>query len=258
MSPPREREATLAVVSQGPERVADRIAELRALAGFILEPLAARDLRDVYLDRDGGELRGAGLALRLRRARDEESPLLAVKGPGRPLAGGGTDRLEVEGPWGAEALAAARAALGEAGLPGELLPAGPGEGDPLDRLLERGWRVVQDRRTRRRPRRIRAGEGAAAGELAVDEVGFRPGGRRAVHREVEVEALHGGSLPPGVVEALLDLFPQGLRRWEHPKLATGRALERLLAGEEAGRWVGPGGALRPAAYDRLEALLEGG
>lgn len=257
MSSTREREATLAVVSERPERVADRIADLRELAGFDLEPLAARELRDVYLDRDDEALRGAGLALRLRRARNGGPPLLAVKGPGRPAAGGGTDRLEVEGAWGSEALAAARATLEDAGLPGELLPAEPGTGDPVDRLLARGWRVVQDRRTRRLPRRLRTGEGSAAGELVVDEVGFRPRGRRAVHREVEVEAPAGGPLPSGLVEALLERFPGDLRRWEHPKLATGRALERLLARKEGGRWLGPGDALRPAAYDRLEALLHG-
>lgn len=259
MSPPREREATLAVVSERPGRTAERIAALRELAGFVLEPLADRDLRDVYLDRDDGALRRTGLALRLRRSRDGEAPLLAVKGAGRPAAGGGTERLEVEGRWGAEALAAAREALEETGVPGDLLPSEPGGDDPLDRLRALGWRVVQDRRTRRRPRRVRSGAGSDAGELVVDEVGFRPGGRRAVHREVEVEAPAGGPLPSGLVETLLERFPGELRRWEHPKLATGRALERLLSGAGSRRrWLGPGDALWPRAYDRLEVLLEGG
>lgn len=259
MSPPREREASLAVASREPGRTADRVAELEELAGLRLEALPERRLRDVYLDRPSAELRAAGLALRLRR-EDDGLPTLALKGDERTLRGGGTDRLELEGPWGEAALSAVREALEAAGLPAGWLPADPGPGDPLDRLVARGWRPVQDRVTRRRPRRMEDPDGENVGELAMDEVRFRAAGRTAVHREAEVEAAPGGEPPGRAAAALLDRFPDDLRPWDHPKLATGRALERLLAGDDGDpdRWLGPGGDLRPEAYGRLEAILAEG
>lgn len=258
MSPAREREACLAVVSREAGRAADRVAGLDELAGLRLEPLPERRLRDVYLDRPGGELRSAGLALRLRR-EDGGPATLALKGDERRLAAGGTDRLEVEGSWSEETLASVGEALSGAGLPADWLPATAGEGEPLDRLLARGWRPVQERTTRRRPRRLADGEGRTAGELAVDEVRFRAGDRTAVHREVEVEAAVEGGPPPGrAAEALLARCPDDLRPWDHPKLSTGRALERLLEGGDPDRWLGTEGDLRPEAYDRLEAILAEG
>ena len=257
MSPDREREATLAVASREPGRAADRVARLEELAGLRLEPLPERRIRDVYLDRPAGELRAAGLALRLRR-EDGRDPVLAVKGDERRLEGGGTDRLEVEASWGEEALGRVREALTEAGLPPDWLLEGPAPGDPLDRLLARGWRPVQERTTRRRPRRLVASDGRTAGELAVDEVRFRAGGRTVVHREVEVEAAADADPPGRAADALREGFPGDLRPWDHSKLATGRALQRLLEGGDPDTWLGPEGGLRPEAYDRLEAVLEEG
>lgn len=263
MSPAREREASLAVVSDRPGEVADRIAALRELDGRRLEPLPHRELRDVYLDRPGGDLAAAGMALRVR-TRGDGTRLLGLKGDERRLEGGGTDRLEVEGAWGEETLSRVRSALEAAGLPSAWLSVPADPGTPADALGGLGWRVVQDRRTVRRRRRLTgpgrgAGDGEAAGELTVDEVRFRPAGRPAVHREVEVEASPGRELPAGAVEALLARFPDGLRRWEPSKLATGRALDRLFGeGGDADVWTDADGALRPAAYDRLEELVAGG
>lgn len=259
MSGAREREASLAVVSTHPVRVADRIAALRELAGFRLSPLPDRGLRDVYLDRPDGALGEAGLSLRLR-STDGGAPELAVKGDERRLPGGGVDRLEREAPWSDEALAAAAEVLSRAGLSPDLLPRRAGDASAVERLRAGGWHVVQERRTRRRARTLRPGGGAgdAAGELAVDEVRFDPDGGPAIHREVEVEAAPGGDLPPGVVEALLGRFPDDLRPWDPSKLATGRALERLLEGDAPDRWLAPDGSLLPEAYDRIEAATEGG
>lgn len=258
MSPPREREASLAVASREPGRAADRVAELEELAGLRLEARPERRIRDVYLDRPSDELHAAGLALRLRREGDS-LPTLALKGDERYLPGGGTDRLEVEGPWGETVLSAVREALAAAGLTPGWLPAAPGHGDALGRLAAHGWRPIQDRVTRRRPRRMAGPDGEAAGELTVDEVRFRAGGRTAVHREVEVEAAPDGEPPGRAAAALLERFPDDLRPWDHPKLATGQALERLLAGDDdPNRWLEPDGDLRPEAYGRLEAILAEG
>ena len=256
MRPRREREASLAVAASDPGRIADSIAAVREVAGFRLEALPERDLHDVYLDRPDHDLRRAGLALRLRRT-GEDPPLLAVKGDERRLPGGGVDRLEQEARWGEGALSEAATALADAGLPAGLLPEEAGRGGALERLRGHGWRVVQERRTRRRPRRLSGADGdGEAGELAVDEVRYRVGARRAIHREVELEAAPGRNLPAGVLGALRRRFGNALRPWDHSKLATGRALERLEADGGAGEWRRPDGSLTPTAYDLLAGLLE--
>lgn len=253
----REREASLAMVGPRPARTADRIAALRSLAGLRLEPLPDRVLRDVYLDRPDDALRAAGLALRLRES-GEDPAMLALKGDARPLPGGGVDRLEAEASWGGQALGEVGELLEEAGVPGATLPEGTAQDEPVEQLRSAGWKVVQERTTRRRSRRLRPGPAdEAAGELAVDEVRFRPGGRQVLHREVEVEARADDRLPGRALEALRDRFGDAVRPWDHSKLATGEALERLLAGEDPDRWLRPDGGLAAAAYDRLDELLAG-
>lgn len=256
MSGSRERELTLAVVADRPARIADRVAALRRLAGLRLAPLPVRVLRDVYLDVSGGELEERGLALRLRWSGDGP-PVLALKGDRRRLPGGGVDRLELEGSWGTDAMEGIREALARAGVPADPVSDHVPPADPLASFRSAGWEVIQDRTTRRRVRRLRREGGRAAGELAVDEVRFEPAGVTAVHREVEVEAAPGEGLPAAAIEELRRRGGDRLRPWDHSKLATGRALARLLASGDPERWTAPDGSLGPAAYDRLAELLEG-
>lgn len=228
------------------------------LAGRDLERGPERRLRDVYLDRGDGELEAAGLALRLRFEEDSE-PVLAVKDAGRDLGGGGVERREAEAPWGPEAVALLDRELGRAGLSHATPPPDPLL-RPLASLRAAGFRIVQDRVTRRLPAALR-GEGVSVGELALDEVRFRAGGREITHREIEVEADGDADDPESLVReasrALLERFGGELRRWDHPKLATGRALVAIPT-EELAALVGEDDRLLPEAYDRLERMLRGG
>lgn len=250
-----EVESTLAIVGREADAVADRIRHLRRVAGCAVEPAPPRRLRDVYFDRHG-ELRRAGLALRVRFP-DAADPVLGLKGPARHLEGGGVERRERERRWGEGAWPAVAEELERAGL-SLPSPASRPEEDPLAALRAAGYRVVQDRATLRRPARL-VRDGEAVAELALDAVRFRVAGRELVHREVEVEALGeggaGAELVGAAAAALLERFGSVLRRWDHSKLATGRALEALVGGGED-LPVGDQGELLPEAYDRLEPWLE--
>lgn len=252
-----EVEVSLAVVHPDPEALLERLRGLERLGGWSVRPGPERRLRDVYLDRDDAELQEAGLALRVRFPRDGD-PVLGIKDAGRPLQGGGVARREREEGWGPEALTLLDRELAGAGLahatppPDPLLP-------PLEALRHAGFRIVQDRVTVRRPATLSAGADPVA-ELVVDEVRFRVEGREFAHAEVEVEAADDAPDPEELVaaaaRALVERFGEGLRRWDHPKLATGLALQRL-GREEVEGVTGEDGRLLPAAYDLIEALLSG-
>lgn len=249
-------EVTLAIVGPDASAVADRLAALDELGGCTLEPRPARRLRDVYLDREDGELRRAGVALRIR-FDEAGTPVLGLKSGGRRLEAGGVERREREEAWGEEALEVLRAELERAGLSAPT-PAPDPSDPPLEALDTAGLRVVQDRVTLRRPARL-VREGSPVGELAVDEVRYRVAGRTIVHREVEVEAAEGEADPRGLVSRaareLADRFGPALRPWDRAKLATGRALERL-AEEETGVPLDGEDGLPAELYDRLEETIE--
>jgi hypothetical protein len=104
----------------------------------------------------------------------------------------------------------------------------------------------------------RDGRGEApVAELAVDEVAYQLPAGTVRLLEVEVEAKGPGGL--ATVEALLgalaQAFPHELRPWPYGKLATGRAVERLLAAGRLQGLLDDAGMLRPGAHDLLAEIL---
>lgn len=239
--------------------MADAIAALERLGPFTLGPPEPLRIRDRYLDTPAGALSERRIALRIRE--QEEEVLIALKGDARPLEGGGVDRLELEQRASSRGLATILQAISDRGVPLPGPPPRDREGDPTPALVEGGWRVVQDRETLRRRKDVteRAGDEPVA-ELVVDSTLFRPGGAAARHHEVEIES--GGPGGAAAVRAmrarLLESFQDTLQPWDHPKLATGFAVQRLLTSGDPGALLGPDGDLRPGAYDLLRAWLEEG
>ncbi|MFB6239981.1 MAG: CYTH domain-containing protein, partial [Gemmatimonadota bacterium] len=234
--------------------VLDEIAEMTSLAGRRIRWSSGdRRLRDVYFYTAGSALEERGLALRLRQ--DADGWWITLKGEGRAAAGA-VERLEVEREWSEQGLERILGELEARRVRPPSRPALGGKAEPVEVLGEAGFDVIQDRRSRRRRGRILAtdGEGETVARLVLDTVEFRDrSGAAAVHRGVEIEAAPRAQegLPGRLASELRDRFPEVLRPWRHPKLATGLALERMdppTAGS---------GALLPEAYDLLEAELEG-
>lgn len=250
-----EIEASLAVSSETPAEVAARIGGLARIGEHRLAWIGTERLRDVYLDTDDGQLGERGLAMRLRRGAGGWT--LTLKGEARPAPGGGVERSELEVAWSGDGMEEVLDELRDRGVsrPGSPPPAA--EGDPVEALRSAGFRVVQDRHTVRRSARVLPpGDGGEpVATLVVDAVRFETASEGAVrHREVEIEAAPAGppELPGRLAGLLRERFGDALRPWEHGKLATGAALERIRPP------VGPGGDLLPAAYDLLEREMSGG
>jgi hypothetical protein len=58
-----------------------------------------------------------------------------------------------------------------------------------------------------------------------------------------------------VLGSLAEAFPDDLRPWPYGKLATGRAVERLLAEGRLEGLLDGDGRIRPAAHDLLAEFL---
>ncbi|HKZ03939.1 MAG TPA: CYTH domain-containing protein [Methylomirabilota bacterium] len=249
-----EREAKLVVTGERPPVVAGEIAGLTRLGGRALRDGGAAAIRDVYLDTPAGALRARGDSLRVRVQNGR--PFLTLKGPGRSVGPGVIERDELETPWSPEAYARCLDILATRGI--SLRPAAPGA-DPVDALLAAGLSRAQERETHRRLRYADGGAGRPVAELAVDEVTYRLAAGAVGHHEVEIEAKApaGADFLPLAVTELQARFGSALTPWRHGKLATGLAIERLLASPGGAAMV-VDGHLTPAAYPPLAALLSAG
>jgi CYTH domain len=251
--PPHEIEGVLLVRADDQEGAGRRVAALEAVDRFELRPRPPHRIIDVYLDTGDGDLAGARVAFRVREL--DGRPRLTLKAD--PVRSGlASERLELEAPWSAEALQAMLAELGRRGV---RLPAtSAGAGEPLIDLAGLGLHPTQRRQTTRTPRDVleRDGGGPLA-ELTIDDVAYQLPAGTARLLEVEVEAVGAGGLEivQTLLGALAAAFPDDLRPWPYGKLATGRAVERLLAEGRLAGLLDPTGRISPSAHDGLAELL---
>jgi hypothetical protein len=254
---PREVEGVLLVSADDQEAAARQVAGLEAVDRFDLRPRPTQRIRDTYLDTADGDLGARRVAFRVRDL--DGRPLLTLKAD--PVRSGlAAERLELEAPWSAEALRAVLEELGRRGI--ELVdpPGGAGAGEPLADLSGLGLHPTQVRDTTRTPRDVLERGREAAGpvaELTVDDVGYQLPTGSARLLEVEVEAKGQGGLETVQVllAALAEGFPEALRPWPYGKLATGRAVEQLLAAGRLEGLLDPAGRIHPSAHDRLAEFL---
>ncbi len=184
--------------------------------------VTTRMLRSVYLDTPKHDLRGAGIALRLRR--DGRRWLQTVK-TGRQLHGGLSQVGEVESP-------APGGRLSLATIPDEAV-----RDEVLRHIEGQSLLPVCETVIRRSSREICLTDGTRA-ELAVDVGEIKADGRSAELREVEIELLEGN--PAGLFDIAQALFPEGGLRFSRlSKSARGY----LLADQG---WIDPPQAPRNA------------
>jgi CYTH domain len=255
---PREVEGVLLVCADDQEAAGRKVAALEAIDRFELRHRAAQRIRDTYLDTGDGALSAARVAFRVREL--DGRPLLTLKADA-VRSGLAAERLELEAPWSAAALGTALEELRRRGIDLPDLPEGAGSGEPLADLGALGLRPTQVRETTRTPRDVHETAGRAAGpvaELTLDDVGYQLPAGTARLLEVEVEAKGPGGLE--TVEALLgalaEAFTGELKPWPYGKLATGRAVEELLAAGRLDDLLDEHQRIRPAAHDLLAEFLE--
>ena len=253
----RETETALLICSDDPAGIARRIAGLAEVASYRLVRRPSIRLRDWYLDTPDGLLRKQHLALRLRES--DRDWLVTLKGPPRPVAGGGTERLEIEAPWSQAALKRITRELDERDVPVRAVRF-DALARPLTVIKRLGLSVVQGRETRRTVRDV-APEGQTGpqlAELAIDSVVYRFGSERLRLHMIEVEAKSRGGLKAlgAVTGDLNKMFKPVLRPWPYGKLATGLAVEKLLRQGALEDLVGDDRHLSTAVFGKLARYLK--
>jgi adenylate cyclase class IV len=255
---PREVEGVLLVAADDQEAVGRRLARLEQVDRFRLRHRPAQRIRDTYLDSGDGALAAARVAFRVREL--DGRPLLTLKADA-VRSGLAAERLELEAPWSAAALGMVLEELRRRGIRLPDPPEGAGAGEPLADLGGLGLRPTQIRETTRTPRDVLEHDGQETppvAELTLDDVGYRVPAGTARLLEVEVEAKGQGGMEAveALLEALAEAFPDELRPWPYGKLATGRAVEELLAAGRLQGLLDGQDRIRPAAHERLLEFLE--
>jgi len=251
-----ETELTLAICSETPSVLWDKIAALGELGGFALIPDPPLTIHDTYFDKQDQALRRSSWALRIRIVGEKR--LLTVKGPATIIDSGIISRTEIEREWSRPALAELHRLLEKLGVSASVKSQPFRENDPALTLLELGLTVIQKRHVLRLPRRVAPKDARehAWAELVIDRVSYDFGDQRVRHFELEIEFLTStrASELSRVVDALKHLYGEELRTWPYGKLSTGLAIQALLP-DNTLRGLIQAECLLPTAYDKIAAIL---
>jgi hypothetical protein len=255
----REIEAALIIWSKTPQVVARKIASMPSIANYRLLPQDSETIRDLYFDTPDRKLQTQKLALRVREIG--ATRWIALKGPSQPTDWGGVDRLEIEAPWSQDALTRVVKELTDRGFKMLLYDQDFDRTHPLVFMASSGLEVVQNRETHRQVRNVVFREsGPVLAELAIDSVVYHFSDQEICLHEVEIEAKvrDGSTVLKTVIERLTAMYGPVLRRWDHSKLATGMAIEKLLSEGALIGLLDNDGNLTPIAYDKIDDYLTRG
>jgi adenylate cyclase class IV len=249
---PIESEITLLLCSQDPEAIADEIAGLKSIAGYLLEDKGSQMIRDVYFDTSlNPSLQERKLALRLRQI-NSDTLKITFKGASELRSDGSSNlqqREEVEEEWSkkgleniVDQLKKESIAISEKPLQHEDNYSFKDIKIAIDVIKQLGLeKVIQDRTTKRIVRNVipsnnnddsQVKNSKILAELDIDAVTycFEDNNKILLH-EVEIEAKEDETLgvPDTISSALIAIFGSSvLERWPYSKIATGMAIREII------------------------------
>lgn len=256
---PREIEAALIIYHEHPDHYIDEISVLASIGRFELVFEATQIIHDLYFDTSTEKLKKNGLALRIRKVGDHQ--YITMKGDSRPTVWGGHSRLEIEQAWSKAALITIMQELNDRKIQ---LPQLDDQWDFFDsqKVLNKiGLEIIQQRCNQRRIRNIVSSRNKTSpvlAEMAIDTVAFQIEGQIVHLHELEIESksAEGVKAVEEIVGELLKKYELILRKWDHSKLATGKAIEKLFETGILDYFVDDFSNLTPAGYDKIDAYLK--
>lgn len=231
---------------------------MESIENYTLQYRDTKNIQDLYFDTPDMSLQERKVSMRLRSLG--KSHWITLKGPSQPIKGGGVERLEIEKSWSKDALSVVLKELDKQNITMPSLPEDFDNIAPEDLLKGMKLNVVQDRETQRETRNIvhkNKKTGPVLAELGIDHVTFKFGKQNIHLHEIEIEAKrHGGSKAiKKISDNLLKKFKPELQRWDHGKLATGKAIETLLEDGALAEFLDPDNNLKPDAYEKIDDVL---
>jgi len=173
------------------------------------------------------------------------------------------ERLEIEETWSENAVRRVVRELRNRSVELPQLPQDFDRAQARDVMTSLGLEMIQDRETHRDIRNIvfvGREKGTVLAELAIDSVAYNFRGQKIRHHEVEIEAKaeDGSEAIERVTKGLMEMHEATLRPWKYSKLATGKAIEKLLGEGTLEGLLDINNNLKPVAYERIEDLLSRG
>ncbi len=250
-----EIETKLIVPGERPEILLGEIASHAAFGQYRLAPAGMKVFKDTYYDTPERSLSRQSIAVRTREKTG--SILFCIKKNEFLKDGGAAVREELELPWSRQCMDHVIKIMEKASRKTSTLPSD--EASPSQCLTRLGLVAIQTRETKRQEFDIScAGKEDIIAELALDEVCYLISGCRILHYEIEVEA-KVPSCEPHIVfltGLIRQAYPDRVTCWDHNKLLTGFALERLVS--EGMLSVQPGETLHlhRSSYDAIDVFLK--
>ena len=255
----REIEATLIISSNNPKKEVLQIAGLKRIAKYQLIPLDSQMIHDYYFDTTDHALQSQKLAMRLREIG--ASRWITLKGRSKLDAQRiSVERLEIEEELSKNAIGRIIKELMDRKINIQQQSNYFDYHHILDVFFNLGLEIIQDRKTLREVRNIVAmneHSRQVLAVLAVDSVAYHFSGQEIYHHELEIEAKteDGFKALKILTEKLIARYKSSLRIWEHSKLATGKAIEKLLSEGALEGLFDADNNLKPSAYNKIDHYI---
>lgn len=256
---PKEIEAALIIKSENPQLIAKQISEMTSIADYRLVPQESEKIHDTYFDTTDGTLHSKKNALRIRTIGI--SNWITIKGPSRRTWWGGVKRLEIEKLWSKNALTEVLNELEYRGIKIRQLHQDFDNIHPWAVMSNLGLKVIQDRESHRKPMNIiYKGNSSVLAELVIDYTIYHFSNQDICLYEVEIEANVGNDFTvlKTVIDNLVTIYKPALQKWDHSKLAMGKAIEKLSSEGMLKGMLDINNNLKPEAYDKINAILSHG
>ncbi|UCE07207.1 MAG: hypothetical protein JSW07_04010, partial [bacterium] len=189
-----------------------------------------------------------------------DKQLITLKGDSKPTDWGGHNRLEIERTWSETALVTILEELKKRKIQLSQFDKRWDFSNSIQFLEKIGLQIIQERTNQRRIRNIvqqNKSRTTVLAELAIDSVTYQFKHQKVRFHELEIESKSKDSalMFEEIIQTLLKMFESILKKWDHSKLATGKAVEKLLDEGNLEELLDEFNNLKPKGFDKIDIIL---
>jgi len=235
-----EVEVAFIILSRDLNKAIVTIKDVIIGEGYLVEEKGILKINDTYFDTHDKTLEKEKIAFRVR-ITNETHPKVTLKIPKKSNQDY-SERTEVEKPWSKDTLNEAISTLNSHVNINTIKPGFDNNnnnyfsGNPKPSLLNLGFRMIQNRETYRNvinavSKKFKQTEY----EFAIDTTTYITNGHKISNTELEIESKNATNDDNSRLTNFIDTLKKHnelFQLWPHSKLATGKAIEELLANNQ--------------------------